>query len=382
MNYSQNQPAYDPYSSAEYKAAQAQANKSAQASIRAAQEAYGGAGMGRSYALGERAQGISSDANNYLMTQVVPQLMAAEQQRRQSEYNNTLNALTQLMSQQNRADGLVQQDFNNNLSIADMTGNYMPQGAQQIINQLLGLKQQAESQGTTADQRAALSNQANTLRAQLQAMGIDTSRLGSDVSLANASANLPTGIRTLAGQDQDLQRQNANLDAALAISDLTGRTVTPQSDWTGLYRQAGNENTPLTQAGLTNALNNAWATAQQLGYVTPELAALTGIPEGTRTLDAERIYSDIDARIYNSLADQAATQTEAAEGMNVSQISTNINRALSAMGDNANLNSPTVRNQVEQMILTQTQDPVTIAQLYSMYGIPIPEDLQAEISGK
>jgi hypothetical protein len=55
--------------------------------------------------------------------------------------------------------------------------------------------------------------------------------------------------RTLAGQAFDLQQKQANLDAALRVGEATGRLITPQGDWGGLFRQATNPNTPLNLAG-------------------------------------------------------------------------------------------------------------------------------------
>jgi hypothetical protein len=237
LNYGQNQAAFDPYSSSAYKAAEAQAQRAAQQSTRQAQESLGMSGFGRSSVLGERVAGINNDANEYLMTQVLPQIEAQEAARRQQEYNNTLQALGQLMNQQGRADQQVQQGFNNNLAITDRTGNYLPQGANEIIQQLLGLKGQAEQRGISAQDRAGLSSQADVLRNQLQGMGVDISNLGAGTSRANAMAGLPTGQRTLAGQQQDLANRQANLNAALQVGHQTGYNVMPTNDWAGLYRQ-------------------------------------------------------------------------------------------------------------------------------------------------
>jgi hypothetical protein len=55
--------------------------------------------------------------------------------------------------------------------------------------------------------------------------------------------------RTLQGQAFDLQNKQANLNAALAVGEATGRLVSPQGDWGGLFRQATNPNTPLNLAG-------------------------------------------------------------------------------------------------------------------------------------
>lgn len=47
-----------------------------------------------------------------------------------------------------------------------------------------------------------------------------------------------------------MNRKNANLNAALAVGSATGKNVLPQEDWTGLFRQAADGNTPLNLSGM------------------------------------------------------------------------------------------------------------------------------------
>jgi hypothetical protein len=206
LNYGQNQQNFNPYGTSSYQAAQAQANRSAQQSTRAAQEAYGSAGFGRSKGLGERVAGINNDATEYLMTQVLPQIEAQEQARRQQEYNNILSALTPLMGQQSRADGLVQQDFNNRITEAGLTGNYMNPEATALIDQILALKGQAETPGLANTDVKALSTQADQYRNRLSALGYDPSLFGSNVNAQTAGGNRGVATRTLAGQEIDANR--------------------------------------------------------------------------------------------------------------------------------------------------------------------------------
>lgn len=259
LNYGQNQGNFDPYSSSGYKAAEAQTQRAAQQSTRAAQEAYGSAGFGRSTALGERVTGINNDATEYLLTQVVPQLEAQEAARRQQEYNNSVTALQQLLGQQGRADQLVQQDFGNNITTSELTGNYRPQGADQIISDLLALKNQAERQGITAGERSGLSSQADTLRSQLTAMGIDPALFGSNVSASQAAANRNTaGQRTLEGQAQDYSQQADTRDFNEGVRQYNtnlqytqGRDKVADAQWQKEFDRI------LEQDGIQNAL--AWA---------------------------------------------------------------------------------------------------------------------------
>ncbi|OMF98173.1 hypothetical protein [Paenibacillus sp. FSL R7-0337] len=218
---SKNQQTVDPYSTPEYTAYQAQADRRSQKGIRAAQESLGSSGFGRSTALGERSQGIQNEQTEYLETQVIPQIIAANQAKQQQEYQNLYNLLTPLMSQQGYADnrsqtelgnvinalGAVtseqQRGYDNRRADAALTGNYLTPDQQNAIDTLLGLKQQAESPTITRQQRAALSSQADTIRSQLQALGLDPTALGANVSAADAS-KASIG-RTLAGQQLDQQ---------------------------------------------------------------------------------------------------------------------------------------------------------------------------------
>jgi hypothetical protein len=147
-------------------------------------------------------------------------------------------------NQRNLYQDYNQQDFQNPLTEAQTTGNYLPAEAKQAIQNLLSLKTQAESKGITAQDRAGLSSQADQIRNQLKSLGIDPSFYGANKTAAQASQNNPS-IRTLAGVAQDQSVKNANLDAATAVSNMTGRVITPQEDWQGLVRQASNPNTPL-----------------------------------------------------------------------------------------------------------------------------------------
>lgn len=218
----------DPYSTAQYAAYKAQSDRAAQQGIRSAQEAMGASGFGRSTMLGERAQGIQNSQNEYLETQVVPQIIAAEQARQQQEYANLFNLLSPLMSQQGYADDRSQMQLGNQYNAlnmltqeqqrgidnsradASLTGNYLSPEQQSAINTLQALKQSAEAPGITAQQRNALSTQADAVRNQMRSLGLDPTQYGSDVSYNQASQYQPG--RTLAGQQLDMQQQQQAYD--------------------------------------------------------------------------------------------------------------------------------------------------------------------------
>ncbi|MED5019340.1 hypothetical protein P9847_18725 [Paenibacillus chibensis] len=195
---------------------------------------------------------------------LVPQLMQQAYQRYNDSANRDLqvqqlNYGTQQDAVANLANLYGLQDkeyFQNPITEAQLTGNYLPNEAKQAISNLLELKQQAEAKGITAEQRVGLSQQADVLRAKLQALGVDPSFYGADKSYSQASQSNP-GIRTLAGQAQDLASKQANLQAAATYMDATGKVVTPQSDWSGYARQAANPNAMDTLAGQQLAYQKA-----------------------------------------------------------------------------------------------------------------------------
>jgi len=94
----------DPYSTPQWAAAQAQAQRGAQQAIRGAQEALGGSGLARSSLVTDRAQNIQNQANEYLQTQVVPQIVQQIQAERQQQLSGLYNLLGALSGQQGLAD--------------------------------------------------------------------------------------------------------------------------------------------------------------------------------------------------------------------------------------------------------------------------------------
>lgn len=95
---------YNVYADPGYAAYQAQADRNAQRSIRAAQEAYGASGFGRSTQVGERAQNIQNQADEYMQLQIVPQLTSAHQAQQAQELSNLFGVLNALGGQQSVYD--------------------------------------------------------------------------------------------------------------------------------------------------------------------------------------------------------------------------------------------------------------------------------------
>ncbi|SFE74515.1 hypothetical protein SAMN04487969_10652 [Paenibacillus algorifonticola] len=158
---------------------------------------------------------------------------------RQQAYAQYQDRLANAANLLNTARALRGDQFNESVTEAGLTGNYMPAGSQQLIQQLIGLKQQAETKGITATDRAQLSGQADVIRSQLQAMGVNTSTLGANVSAANVTANPYAGTRTLAGQEMDLANKQSNWNAYMDMVGQTGNLGSgPTQTWGSLAKNA------------------------------------------------------------------------------------------------------------------------------------------------
>lgn len=227
-------------------------------------------GQGKSSWSETVANNLGNSAMESIANNLVPQLMQQAYQR----YNDDVNRDMQVqqlnygvgqdaIGNLGSLYGLQNQEyFQNPLAEAQVTGNYLPTAAKDAINNLLSLKQQAETKGITAEDRSTLSKQADFIRNQLTSMGVDASQYGANVNYNSASQANP-GIRTLNGQQVDLQNKQANLNAATTYMDATGKVVTPQSDWSGYLRQAANPNAQQTLIGQNQTFNQGMETRRQ-----------------------------------------------------------------------------------------------------------------------
>jgi hypothetical protein len=215
-------------------------------------------GQGRSSYSERVANQIGAQEMARVSNEVLPQLISQAYQRYMDQANRDLQ-VQQLNygAQQDRLANLAnlyalqnQQYFENPMREAQLTGNYLPGEARQYINAILGLKQQAEAPGITREQRDQLSQQADMYRQALRSLGVNPALFGADVTASQAAANVGSaGVRTLEGLARDLAERQANLNAALAVGEATGRLISPQEDWSGLFRQATRSDTPLNLAG-------------------------------------------------------------------------------------------------------------------------------------
>jgi hypothetical protein len=280
------------YASPQYAAYQAQAQRGAQQGIRAAQESMGAAGFGRSTALGERAQGIQNSANEYLNTQVLPQLIAAEQNARQQQLQNQFSVLDALMAQQGVYDNRYNNANNLAISQGQLTGNYLDHRASDIIGKILQDKQNY----ATADEatRKQLTADADAQRALLAAMGIDPSLFGANQTLEQAQANMSkAGVKTLGERVQDMNeaadKRNAEIDA---------------------------EN---------RKLDAAYKQADITGVIGPVLGQIYGLPANTPTqaaMQSNRNYALDKRQVESSIANAGADNSRQAENARVSRLET------------------------------------------------------------
>ncbi|GAN11032.1 conserved hypothetical protein [Mucor ambiguus] len=254
---------YDPNNDPAYQAALQRARSNIDAGNSQAQAEMNRRGILNSTITSDRMGEIAANEMGNVETTVLPQLMQQAYQQYLNNQQLQQQQFANLGSMAQMYQGEDQRGIDNNFNEANLTGNYLPADAKPIVSQILQLKQQAETKGISAADRAQLSARADGLRAQLAAMGVDPSAYASNVTSGSIAAN--PGMRTLAGQQLDLQNRQANMDAANVVSNLTGRVVTPQSDWTGLYRQANDPNAPLTMSAQQQQFNQNYQT-QQFAY--------------------------------------------------------------------------------------------------------------------
>lgn len=210
---------------------------------------------------------LENQSNENVANTVLPQYL----QQAYKQYQDGISNQSNLYGLQ------YQQDVTTPMNEAQITGNYVPPAAQNAINGILALKQQAEATGTTAAQRTELSKQADGLRAQLQSLGIDPSKYGANVNSATAGATQTQGLRTLAGQAQDLNKQESQFNQGITTAQLTGTMPDGTKTTTEQQRQ----------------LTNLWTVADQTGTIPSELAKLYNLPEGTQTLAAKQFAQQL-----------------------------------------------------------------------------------------
>lgn len=305
---------YDPNSDPAYQAQVQLAQQRAQVASRNALEAANDRGLLTSSLatnqLGQIQQSAEQEAMSY-----IPQY-------RDQAYNQYRNNLAQVGEMLGQAYNLRNQQFNEATTEAQLTGSYMPAGAQQIVNQIYQLKSQAETKGITREERDALSSQANQLRSQLTAMGVDVSGLGADTSLANTRV----GQRTLEGQRLDYAQQTDQRDFNEGVRRYDQdyalqeeRYAVADQQWQQEYGMTlaqvtgyMPDGTPTSEQQQRN-LANLWTVADQTGAIPAELANLYGLRPGTPTRTAKEFAAQLAIQQQNA---NSSSTSAAASMMN------------------------------------------------------------------
>lgn len=197
---------YEANSDPAYQAALKRAQANIDTGNSATQAEMNRRGILNSTITSDRMGEIASQEMGNVETSVLPQLMQQAYQRYMDEESKKQQQFSNLGSMASMFQNEDQRGIDNNFAESDRTGNYLPPEAKSIVSNILQLKQQAEAKGISAADRAQLSAKADGFRAQLAAMNIDPSAYASSVSANNIVYN--PGIRTLAGQQLDMQKQD------------------------------------------------------------------------------------------------------------------------------------------------------------------------------
>lgn len=236
-----NAPQQDVYSTPQYAAAQAQQQRAAHQGIRSAQEALGSAGFGRSTALGESANRVQNDANEYLQLQLVPQIQQQLAAQRQAEIANQMSLFNPVFNQLNRQDtlernknedllnlitllqGNEQTDFNNNITLNQDRRADQDQAFKE--SSLTGnFDKYANEKKQMADNSAAWFNASPAEKARLAA---ENEMIGATIGAkrdAKGNWQYPQASRTLEGSqfDKSVETDERNFEyqkARDAIAD-------------------------------------------------------------------------------------------------------------------------------------------------------------------
>lgn len=384
---------YDQNSDPAYQAAlaSARANISQQQGDTNARLRAGG--QGKSSYSESVANQIGAKEMGRVSTDVLPQLISQAYQRYSDQASRDLQVQqANYGAQQDQISNLGnlyglqnQQDFQNPMAEAQLTGNYLSGEARQYIEAINSLKAKAETAGITREARAGLSQQADAYRAALQGLGVDPKLFGANVNATTASGNLnQAGVRTLAGHSQDYMQTADQRDfnegvrqADRAYEYTAGRDKVQDAQWMKQFDEQvkqngiGNalawaqnaiskQNANTSAASAANSRNNA-AQGQLMdiwkatGVAPP---GINGVAAGTpyaqnaaQAQTAADYYSAIDNSIYLS-PEYSAGKLPGQQGEKTGRTIVND------------------RNGLETYILSLELSPAETMKLYTRYGIP------------
>ncbi len=287
----------DIYSTPEYAAAKAQQDKSAQQSMRQSQESMGQTGFGRSTNLGEAVNRQQNDANNYLQTQLVPQIQNAIQSRDQQSYQNLLSQYNAIYQLANEADTQHQQDITN--ANADRTFNY--NAGQDTINNNRNAALDTYNQG----QDTIKNNQSDR-----------TYNLDYQKQMADLTGYISDGkggfVPTTAQQKQDLTdawTETTNMGSVTpALSKLTGIPVgTPTQTAKNQAQQIAVSNRNATNSENSTKNTNSNANINQL----MDVWKATGVaPAGLESLGVKQGMKYVGDGVPKAVTVDSKTSTD------------------------------------------------------------------------
>lgn len=305
---------FDPYSSPEYAAQKAMADQRAQEQMRNTQEMLGGSNLARSTRLTDRVQDIAGDKEQYLQTQVLPQIIAQEQARKQQEFQNYISMLTPLQQQQIRAD--QQERF----GIEDQ--RYEEETERQIARDAI------------ADEQAKLEFDEDVRRWGIEEATDRAYKKGQlDISRYNAQTSR---------QSADTSAGNAQVRQLMDVWEKTGSA--PE----GLQGLGIEPGTPLPQEGLIDITQEkqGLTNAIRTGQITPG-QALQQIEQDTSlgfyTADEAAILKQMVSQLAGFQDDQPKTPEEQQmDQMEREQIQTNLPSDQEIRAEAMRLGYPTI----------------------------------------
>ncbi len=237
---------YDVYSSPEYAAAKAQQDRQAGYVTRQTQEALGESGFARSTNLTDRVQRIQNEANEYLTTQIVPQLISANETKRQQGLSNLMNLVSAIQGQQKTYDTRQQTQLENKKTQAEIDAKTSEQKRKQLDADLDAEWKIAEETGTITPKLAKLTGLkagTKTLKAIKQLQDRDDEQARIAISRANlgvAQGNLALRGKELEQKNKDdMSRKESadNYGAAFEELDKLSASTAKKSDALGWLKQ-------------------------------------------------------------------------------------------------------------------------------------------------
>lgn len=240
--------AYDQNNDPAYQAAMASARQNIAQQQADTNAMLRAGGQGKSSYSESVANQIGSKEMARISTDVLPQLISQAYQRYADQANRDMQVQqANYGAQQDQISNLArlyglqnQQDFQNPMAEAQITGQYLSGEARQYIDAINALKQQAEMQGVTRDQMSGYRSQADAYRAALQGLGVDASLFGADVNRETAMGNMNSaGLQTLDARNQSFNQNMAQqqFDRGVLESDRSFDFQKAQQEWENNFKQ-------------------------------------------------------------------------------------------------------------------------------------------------